>query len=437
VAAHYLPKTLVIAGALRLKANVSTDAKGLLSGTGSFDAVNLDVRWPSEELSLQEAAPHVAAEFAYQPATKELKVSAKDLKTSLATGSAGGTVRWTDAALVVDGKCDLACDGDRLTQVATHYLPANLTSTGGLKIRATVTGPLLNEGSWNNRIAGLTGGGQVDITRMTYNQIPVENGTISWSQADGQIVVGTSAGQPCKVSVAGGTANLAGTLDLRGSAARVIISKPLVLLQNASLGTPGITEHMKYATPILGGSVDPKGRVTVTLQSLDLPLDSRFYDKAAGLGQFQIDNFQATMTGAMEALMRMAGGSNTTPLQTYGPVQVTLKDKQFIIAKHQLLLQKDLPMTMSGTVGLDKRVSFQASLPMTKSMLGLAGANASAVTYLENQELLVALTGTIDKLQMDEKALRKHIGDMIAEALKRELQQQGLKTLQNMLKGGK
>jgi hypothetical protein len=347
-------------------------------------------------------------------------------------------VQWTEKALIVDAKCDLVCDGARLSQVIAHYLPANLTSTGGLKIRASVAGPLLNEGSWNQRIAGLTGGGEVDVTSINYNKIPVENGTIAWRQANGQIVVGTSAGKPCTVAVAGGTANLAGRLDLRGEAARVIIDQPLVLLAGASLGSPGIAEHLKHADPIVGGaSIDPKGRVTVTIQSLDLPLDSRFFDKAVGAGQFQIDNFQATMSGVLDVLMRMMGGTNVTPLQTYGPVLVTLKDKQFTIAKHQLLLQKDVAMTLSGTVGLDERVSFQASLPMTKSMLGLAGANTSAVTYLEGQELLVALTGTIDKLQMDEKALRKHIADMIAEALKREIQQQGIRALQNMLKGGK
>jgi hypothetical protein len=437
VAAHYLPKDFTAAGALKVKATVATDAAGLISGSGVLDAQDLDVRMPDQSLSVQEAAPHVPVTFSYQPATKELKGSIKDLKTTVASGSLGGTLRWSDTALVVDVKCDLACDGQRLTQIAAHYLPTNLTATGALKVRASAAGPLPNEGSWNKRIAGLAGSGEVDVTCITYNKIPVENGTIIWRQADGQIVVGTEAGQPCKVSVAGGTANLGGRLDLRGEAARVIIDKPLVVLQNASLGTPGIAEHLKHADPMVGASVDPKGRVTVTVQSLDLPLDSRFFDKAAGLGRFQIDDFQATMSGAMEVLMRMGGGTNTTPLQTYGPVLVTLKDKQFTIAKHQLLLQKDLAMTMSGTVGLDERVSFQASLPLTKSMLGLAGANASAVTYLENQELLVALTGTIDKLQMDEKALRKHIADMIAEALKREFKQQGVKALENLLKGGK
>ncbi len=74
-------------------------------------------------------------------------------------------------------------------------------------------------------------------------------------------------------------------------------------------------------------------------------------------------------------------------------------------------------MRLQGKIGVtDKKVDFVAAMPMSASFLAKFGANKQIIAALQNEEIIVPLTGTVDKIKMDEKALDKHMAELFLKA---------------------
>ena len=156
----------------------------------------------------------------------------------------------------------------------------------------------------------------------------------------------------------------------------------------------------------------------MAVDSLDLPLDKSTLSAAAGRGRYQIDDLQADMSGGYRRTDdKRAGGQTKTPLQQYGPVALALDKGVFSIQKNNLQLQQKLSMSLQGKVRLaDEKVDFVAGVPMSASFLRKFGASREVASMFEGQEVIVPLTGTIDNLHYDEKALAKHMADEFMKA---------------------
>jgi hypothetical protein len=423
-----LPANMQLAGAATLtEAKVATDAGGVVTGGGVLDIQKLDVRTGGDGgFTLQEPAVHLPINIICEPREKRLAVSLDGLKSSLATGSLHGSYAWGGKDPLIDFQCDVESDGQRLTAAVVQPFAKDLALTGPVHLKASATGPLPAAGTWAQRIGGLAGGGDLEINQFTLEQIVVDKASLRWLMKDRQLTIGDASG-PGRMTLAGGTVNLAGRVDLRGEVPHFIIDTPLALVQNASILAPGIKEHLKYTNTFFGEAKLLSGRLSVTIDSLDLPLDKAQRNLATGRGKYQVDDFQADMGGAMGEIMARVSGQARTPLQRYGPVSLTLEKGILTIPAHTLALSADTNLKMNGKIGLDGSINFVAAMPMSARFLTGFGANATALKALQGQELAFPMTGTVDKVQIDQKEVGKRVGEMILKAAGRAFLENGLK----------
>ena len=432
-----MPEKAQFGGQADFTGNVATNA-GKVSATGTLSVAALNVQLPDEQIVIQEPRVRVRATFAHDPRERRWDIAADGMESGLASGSvrislipppeakpAAASPAATASAPApapsrLEAACDLSCDAKRVRDLLGTQLPDKLRFSGPWKISGRVSGPLAPDGPWNRRIAGLAGDGTVALDTFTYDKLSGGHGAIRWRMGEEQFYLSADPARPSRLTVAGGTVNVGGRIDLRGPVARLLVWQPLRVVENVPLSDPGVHDYMKFATPILAGSIGSNGRLSGDIDVLDVPLAGAEVKKAAGVSRFVIDQFQTELTGPLATILGWYGSPTRTPVQRLGPVEVQLANGYFYIKEHPVVFGPDTTVLFKGRIGMDESLNVELSVPLTAPMLARFGVSAAAAPYLVGQRLTVPMTGTIHKPQLDDRVVAKRIAEMAMEALKRK-----------------
>jgi hypothetical protein len=421
-----------LAGTADFDGKVASEASGI-GGSGALAVTGLDVSLAEAGIVLKEPQAALPLTVRYASREKRWTAAIAGLSSALAKGNVSGS--WTEAASApaIQVDCNVAIDGAKLTAALGKNLPAGLALSGPWRVAARVAGPLPSAGPWNQRIAGLAGDGTIGVATFQYEKLSGGNGTIRWRLAGGVISIADPA-QPSPLVLAGGRMNLAARVDLRGPVARLVIPQALRLLEDVPLSDPGVQDYVKFGSAVLAGSVNPQGRLGLEIDSLDLPLAAAEKNKAVGTGRFWIDRFQTQLSGPLATFLASYGTPSQSPVQKFGPVLVRLEGGVLRISEHSLLLSQDTTLLFHGNIGLDRQLDFEVNFPLSAKMLARFGASTSAMPYLVDQKISVPLTGTLDKMHLDDRVVAKRLGEMALEALKRRAVQELGNLLRDSLK---
>jgi len=421
-----------LAGTADFDGKVASEASGI-GGSGALAVTGLDVSLAEAGIVLKEPQAALPLTVRYASREKRWTAALAGISSTLARGNASGS--WTESAAgpAIQGECDLAIDGAQLTAALGKNLPPGLRLSGPWRVAARAAGPLPPAGPWNQRIAGLAGDGTIGVATFQYEKLSGGSGTIRWRLASGVISIADPA-QPSPLVLAGGKLNLAARVDLRGPVARLVIPQALRLLEDVPLSDPGVQDYVKFGSAVLAASVNPEGRLGMEINSLDLPLAAAEKNKAVGTGRFWIDNFQTQLSGPLATFLASYGTPTQSPVQKFGPVLVRLEGGVLRISEHSLLLSQDTTLLFHGNIGLDRQMDFEVNFPLSEKMLARFGASTSAMPYLVDQKISVPLTGTLDKMHLDDRVVAKRLGEMALEALKRRAVQELGNLLRDSLK---
>jgi len=415
-----LPPQAALAGAASVDGKVASSAAGI-RGAGTLAVTGLDVSLPDAGIALKE--PQVSVPLTVEYATRERRWTAAltGISSALVKGNASGS--WTEPAspATVQGECNLAFDGERLSAALGKNLPQGLHLAGAWGASGRVSGPLPSGETWNKVLAGLAGEGAIEVATFQYNKLTGGKGTLRWRLAGGELLIADPA-QPSKLALAGGTLNLAARVDLRGAVPHVVIPRPLRLVEGVPLSDPAVRDYLKFSIPLLmEGAVGAEGHVSVVIDSLDLPLADAELGKAVGAGSFTIDRFHTKLGGAMAAFLSSGGMSTETkaPAQTLGPVAVRLQNSVLYMQQHDLLMNDGSVLKFQGRAGFNRSLEASVEVPMSVTMLRRVGMPDRDAQLIQNQRLLLGVTGTIDKPHLDEQAFWKRMGEIVIEYAKR------------------
>jgi len=421
-----------LAGTADFDGKVASEASGI-GGSGALAVTGLDVSLAEAGIVLKEPQAALPLTVRYASREKRWTAAIAGLSSALAKGNISGS--WTESASApaIQVDCNVAIDGERLTAALGKNLPQGLRLSGPWRVAGRAAGPLPSAGPWNQRIAGLAGDGTIGVATFQYEKLSGGNGTIRWRLASGVISIADPA-QPSPLVLAGGRMNLAARVDLKGPVARLVIPQALRLLEDVPLSDPGVQDYVKFGSAVLAGSVNPQGRLGLEIDSLDLPLAAAEKNKAVGTGRFWIDRFQTQLSGPLATFLASYGTPTQSPVQKFGPVLVRLEGGVLRISEHSLLLSQDTTLLFHGNIGLDRQLDFEVNFPLSEKMLARYGAGTKAMPYLVDQKISVPLTGTLDKMHLDDRVVAKRLGEMALEALKRRAVQELGNLLRDSLK---
>ncbi len=86
-------------------------------------------------------------------------------------------------------------------------------------------------------------------------------------------------------------------------------------------------------------------------------------------------------------------------------------------------------LKMHGSVGFDETLDFIAQIPVTKKMVG-----KDAYQFLQGTTLNVPIRGTSSKPRIDETMFQQATGDLMQQALRKNLEQGAQNLLKNLFK---
>lgn len=100
------------------------------------------------------------------------------------------------------------------------------------------------------------------------------------------------------------------------------------------------------------------------------------------------------------------------------------------IALSPMTLQAEgYQLKMHGSIGFDKTLDLIARIPITKNMVG-----GDAYQFLEGTTIKVPIRGTSSKPQVDQTAFQEATGDLMQQALRKNLEKGAQDLLKNLFK---
>ena len=408
-----------MAGKAAFEGKVASDPEGL-SGGGTLDVSDLNIHLAGPQISLQESAAHVPLTFALIAKEHRWQADLKGIRSGIVNGDAGGSLVLADAGTRVDGRCDLLCDGERIRAAFGSWIPQELRMAKSWRIVAGVSGPWAGEGAWNRKVSGLVGDGVIDTGTFAYRGLAGDQGKIRFHLADGQLALSPDAKQPSRLSVNEGAVTLGGRTDLRETPVLYTLSERLLAAERIHLNEEITREFLKFTSPILAVSVKPGGLLSASLEEAHVPLGKGGAQKARLRGQVWVENFEAELSGPFGDLVQWAGGQTQMPVQNLGPFDVDLQNGVFRIDNQELKVRQGVSLRINGKVSVDGTLNVTVGMPLTAGLLKRFGVSEKVLPILEDQQVRVPLTGTVDHPKLDEKALGAEIVKMGLEALRRK-----------------
>jgi hypothetical protein len=187
------------------------------------------------------------------------------------------------------------------------------------------------------------------------------------------------------------------------------------VLQNVQLTQEMLDQGLVLMLPLLRGNGVLGGTVDLALEECHVPLGPSLTNDMTFSSSLTLHNLRLRPGGSLGSILDMAGyGSKEITIDQYN---VTAKCSHGIVKPSDLVFRmNDSPVTLSGTVGLNGALAYQATVPLSKGLVGKELAK-----YVENEIVRVPITGTIAAPAVDRKALNAEINRILGEVSKKAL----------------
>jgi hypothetical protein len=193
--------------------------------------------------------------------------------------------------------------------------------------------------------------------------------------------------------------------------------------------TQGLIDGVVAAIhPLFKDAVVPDGILGLNMKHFSWPLSEKQRNRATFAGTLNLQGVRLNSTPFMADLLRLMG----------------IRERQLQLADQDIAFEAkngriDLsPMTveaqgyqlkMHGSVGFDKTIDFIARIPVTEKMVG-----KDLYPFLQGTTIKVPIRGTTAKPRLDQTAFQEATGDLMQQALRKNLEQGAQNLLKNLFK---
>ncbi len=204
-------------------------------------------------------------------------------------------------------------------------------------------------------------------------------------------------------------------------------ASPLPLFDKVPLTSALADALLVYVNPIMKGSAQLSGLITLSLQADQLPLDETWKTSSFD-GHVQLEKLQLTpgaLLGDILTAINIAPKSLRVTLDDYTSA-IVCRDGR-IATDPMTLMLKDMPAKFEGSTTLSGTINYLATLPLTEKIVG-----DTAWKYAKGVKLTVAIGGTVTKPVIDTRKLAQQLGAIIRDAAKSVSTEQAVDLLQKI-----
>ncbi len=397
-----------LAGTAAFDGSVATRSRRV-EADGTLDLANLDVHLPDTGTTVVEDKLVVPVHAVYLLETQTVDLRLDGIQGKLASGKVHAAMTPRGDLLDIEGDVELDFDGARMRRALGTALPPDMEMAGPYRLTAAAKGPVnMEAGTWNQMVRRLDSEGVIQVARLTFRGVRAEgeNQQIRWTMGEGKVTRTADRNQFGTLAVNEGTVTLDGEMDLKGEEARFRVEDPVEFAREVQLTGELAREMLAYLSPLLGSSVSPRGRLSMTINRADIPMGENMLETASFDGVFSVADFQTTFGGPFAFLAKWLGAKEEIKPQTLGPVHVQLKQGLIYLDEQAVTLQGGLKLRVDGTVrAADGAMNVMVTMPLTEGLLERFGVKADRRFLLTDKLVRVPLTGTVTSPRLDEKRL--------------------------------
>jgi hypothetical protein len=241
-------------------------------------------------------------------------------------------------------------------------------------------------------------------------------------------IAAAAAGAKLESPANGGQLNFQPTVDMRKEPYILSFNENIDLLKDVQV-TQGLIDGLLAAIhPLFKDVVVPDGLLGLNMKHFNWPLSEKERNKATFAGTLQLNGIRLNSTPFMAGLLNMMGISERQ--LSLADQDIDFEAKNGRIALSPVTLDAEgYQLKMHGSIGFDQTLDFIARLPVTKKMVG-----KDAYRFLQGTTIKVPIRGTTSQPRIDEAAFQEATGDLMQQALRKNLQNGVQNLLKNLFK---
>ena len=355
----------------------------------------------------------------------------------------GGTVRDLEGSLLTDIQGSWQPHWPQLKPLIETSL-GGLTSLegvagGGFQMR----GPILNPQAAQSGQSWLSP--ELELaTTASWQSGQVLGLPVGPSQLDLQVAKGLAMVQTGEIPFSNGMMRLSPQLDLR-TENTILYLTPGKTLEQVEMTPEICREWLQYVAPVIAGATTAQGRVSLSIDRAQVPLDQMEAATAqgtvilheAGVGPGPVGQQLVQMVQRIKSL---AEGKPFSPPPAAASAQWLVFPPQnvgFAVQNGRVYNQgiefriEDIVIRTSGSVGLDHSMDMVAEIPVLPQWVG----QGKLGSHLSGKSIKIPIRGTVHKPQLDGSIFKSLTQNLLKDSAGRLINQE-LQGLENEVLGG-
>ncbi|MBE9545597.1 MAG: hypothetical protein IMF02_13960, partial [Proteobacteria bacterium] len=241
-------------------------------------------------------------------------------------------------------------------------------------------------------------------------------------------IAGATAGAKLESPANGGQLDFQPTVDMRKDTYVLSFKENTDLLKDVQV-TQGLIDGLLAAIhPLFKDAVVPDGLLGLNMKHFSWPLSEKERNRATFAGTLKLNGMRLNSTPFLAGLLNMMGISERQ--LSLANQEIDFEAKNGRIALSPMTLDAEgYQLKMHGSIGFDKTLDFIARIPVTKRMVG-----KDAYRFLQGTTIKVPIRGTASKPRIDEAVFQEATGDLMQQALRKNLEKGAQDLLKSLFK---
>ena len=371
--------------------------------------------------TISEKKVSMNADVNRSPDGRNMTINKIELNSNALSLDAAGTLNQVGKNKVLDARGTMKPD----IKLVSDYLK----KTGQSQVRFTgkkatpFTLKLVSKGNrWEDPLKHLNFSGAVHVAaieaygmKLTPNDVPVR-------------VAGAAAGAKVESPANGGQLDFQPTVDMRRDPYILSFKENIDLLKDVKI-TQGLIDGLLAAIhPLFKDAVVPDGLMGLNMKHFSWPLSEKQRNRASFAGTLNLEGVRLNSTPFMADLLDIMGISERQLNLADQEIAFEAKNGRIDLSAITLEAQ-GYQMKMHGSIGFDETIDFIARIPVTPKMVG-----KDVYPFLQGTTIKVPIRGTTSKPSLDQTAFQEATGDLMQQALRKNLEQGAQNLFKNLFK---
>lgn len=330
------------------------------------------------------------------------------------------------------GTCNIVDGVLSISNVKATLDPFAMRTKDGL----TVENGIIATGNLQTAITGafdtalITANMALDAGRIRHFGVEITDVKVPAKMADAQIDLRVTS------KANEGTVDLPVNIDMSITPWRLTIPDNTMALSKFKLTDPMLNELLGMAAPILRGCVVTSGSISFRVNRCRIALNEAGKQNMEVSTDAIFNSVVLAPAGLMLDILDLVGMAERSITIPDHSISTVFRNNRFYSSPMNIRVGPHL-LLISGSVGLDETLDYQAQIPLTRELVG-----KQAFQYVQGQSVILPISGTVSSPAIDKKKFLAEIARLAASAAVSEKGQEildkgvqeGIKALEDLFK---